>query len=437
MLENMLAKAIQLAQSWMQPFALLMIDLDRFKEVNDTLGHEIGDRLLKEIARRLATITRDPEGVARFGGDEFCMIIPNATEHDAREAACQIVTVLDREIEIGPHQLLVGASVGIALYPQDGDTAQTLLQHADVAMYEAKRNRTGHAVYDAVSDQHSVRRLSLVRELRDAIDHGGLELYYQPKIAIATSEFTGVEALLRWTHPTHGRIPPDQIIAVAEQTGLIRPLTRWVLDAALGQCEAWREDGLNISVAVNLSANCILDQQLIDWIHVWFSRRTVPSSRLVLEVTEGAMMADPAKSVEVLLQFAKMGIGVSVDDYGTGFSSLAYLKRLPINELKIDRSFVMEMLSNENDAVIVRSTVELAHSLGLRVVAEGVEDAQVLDLLATLGCDYAQGYHVCRPVPAAELLTWWKTRYPEFVASRIPPPAPAPSAATPLRVIQR
>jgi diguanylate cyclase (GGDEF)-like protein len=437
MLERMLTRAIHHAAPAHKSFALLMIDLDRFKEVNDTLGHELGDLLLKEIARRLLTISREPEGIARFGGDEFCMLIADADETAAREAASLIVQVLDRVIEIGPHQLLVGASVGIAMYPRDGETAQVLLQHADVAMYEAKRNRSGHSVYDPRSDQHSVRRLSLVHELRDAIEHGGLELHYQPKLAVATSEFIGVEALLRWTHPTHGRIAPDQIIAMAEQTGLIRPLTRWVLDAALSQNASWREAGLDISVAVNLSANSILDQPLIDWIHNWFAQRSAPPARLVLEVTESAMMADPGKSVEVLTKFAEMGIGISVDDYGTGFSSLAYLKRLPIDELKIDRSFVMEMLSSANDALIVRSTVELAHSLGLRVVAEGVEEAQALDLLATLGCDYAQGYHICRPVPAAELLAWWKSTYPLFVASRIPPAPPAPSAPTPLRIIQR
>lgn len=440
MLEKMLTNAIRLAQLEMQPFALLMIDLDRFKEVNDTLGHEVGDKLLKEIAQRMTTVARDPQCVARFGGDEFCMIIPNAKEHDARSAAILLNKVLDRVIEIDHHRLLVGASVGIALFPQDGGTAQVLLQHADVAMYEAKRNKTGHALYNSVSDQHSVRRLSLLRDLRDAIDNNGLELHYQPKLAITTSEFVGVEALLRWTHPVHGRIPPDQIIPIAEQTGAIRPLTRWVLNAALGQCEAWKQNGLDISVAVNLSANCILDQQLIDWINVWFSRHSLPPSRLILEVTEGAMMADPAKSVEVLVQFAKMGIGVSVDDYGTGFSSLAYLKRLPINELKIDRAFVMEMLSSDNDAVIVRSTIDLAHSLGLRIVAEGVENQETLDVLTALGCDYAQGYHISRPVTAGEVLVWWKTTYPKLIAARAVMDVPAPATTiktTPLRVVYR
>ncbi len=436
MLENMLSDAIRAAELSMRPFALLMIDLDRFKEVNDTLGHEIGDQLLREIARRLATVSREPDGVARFGGDEFCMVIPNAVESDAREAASQIVAILDRAIEIGPHQLLVGASVGIALYPKDGETAQSLLQHADVAMYDAKRNRTGHAVYNASSDEHSVRRLSLVRELRDAIENGSLELHYQPKLATATSNFCGVEALLRWTHPTHGRIPPEQVISVAEHTGLIRPLTRWVIDAALKQGSLWRDAGLNISIAVNISANSILDQQLIDWIHDWFSRHSFPPSQLILEVTEGAMMADPQKSADVLSRFAEMGIGISVDDFGTGFSSLAYLKRLPITELKIDRTFVMEMMSNKNDDLIVRSTIDLAHGLGLKVVAEGVEDAQVLELLASLGCDFAQGYHICRPAAAPELMDWWRTTYPKFIAARIPPPAQTPPSPASLRIIQ-
>jgi len=293
-------------------------------------------------------------------------------------------------------------------------------------------------LYNAVIDQHSMRRLSMMRELRDAIEHGSLELHYQPKLAVTTSQFVGVEALLRWTHPVHGRIAPDQVIPIAEQTGLIRPLTRWVLDTALTQCAAWKQQGLDISVAVNLSTNCILDQQLIDWINDWFACHTLPPSRLVLEITEGAMMVDLARAVEVLKQFAQMGIGISVDDYGTGFSSLAYLKRLPINELKIDRSFVMEMLSNENDAVIVRSTIELAHNLGLHIVAEGVESQDMLDALKTMGCDYAQGYHISRPVSADALLAWWKTTYPQFVTTST---AAAVSSGTPkpvpLRIVTR
>ncbi len=440
MLENMLSHNIAAAQASTQSFALLMIDLDRFKEVNDTLGHSIGDKLLQTIAQRLSAMSRHEENVARFGGDEFCMVIPNTTELAAGEVADLVIKQLDRVIEVDHHQLLVGASVGIALYPQNGEDVQTLMQHADVAMYEAKRNRAGHAFYNPVSDQHSVRQLSLVGELREAIESGSLELHYQPKLAIATSQFVGVEALLRWTHPTHGRISPDQIIPMAEQTGLIRPLTRWVLDTALRQCEMWRQNGMNISVAVNLSANCILDQQLMDWINQWFTRNALPPSRLVLEVTESAMMADPVKSIEVLTRFADKGISISVDDYGTGFSSLAYLKRLPIKEIKIDRSFVMEMLDDESNAVIVRSTIELAHNLGMHVVAEGVENQEILNLLAMLGCDYAQGYHISRPVSAADLQQWWKTTYPQFVAAQPPParpvPVPVPKLA-PLRLMHR
>lgn len=438
MLENMLSNNIAAAQASTQPFALLMIDLDRFKEVNDTLGHSIGDKLLQAIAQRLSAMPQHEDSAARFGGDEFCMVISNTTQQAACEVAGLVIKMLDRMIEIDHHQLLVGASVGIALYPQDGDDVQTLMQHADVAMYEAKKNRTGHAFYNAVSNQHSVRQLSLVGELRDAIENGSLELHYQPKFAIATSQFVGVEALLRWTHPTHGRISPDQIIPMAEQTGLIRPLTRWVLDTALRQCAAWRQNGMDISVAVNLSANCILDHHLMDWINQWFTRNDLPPSRLVLEVTESAMMADPVKSIEVLTQFADKGIGISVDDYGTGFSSLAYLKRLPIREIKIDRSFVMDMFTDESDAVIVRSTIDLAHNLGMQVVAEGVESQDILNLLAMLGCDYAQGYHISRPVCAADLQQWWRTTYLQFVAAQPPParPVDTPKSA-PLRLIQR
>ncbi len=437
MLENMLSNNIAAAQASTQPFALLMIDLDRFKEVNDTLGHSIGDKLLQAIAQRLSVMPQHEENVARFGGDEFCMVIPNTTQHAACEVASLVIKMLDRVIDIDHHQLLVGASVGIALYPQDGDDTQILMQHADVAMYEAKKNRTGYALYNAVCDQHSVRQLSLVHELRHAIETGALELHYQPKFAIATSQLVGVEALLRWTHPTHGRISPDQIIPMAEQTGLIRPLTRWVLDTALRQCETWRQNGMDISVAVNLSANCILDHHLMDWINQWFSCNALPPSRLVIEVTESAMMSDTVKSIEVLTQFAAKGIGISVDDYGTGFSSLAYLKRLPIKEIKIDRSFVMDMFTDESDAVIVRSTIDLAHNLGMQVVAEGVESQDILNLLAMLGCDYAQGYHISRPVCAADLQQWWKTTYPQFAAAQPPPARPVVPRSAPLRLIQR
>ncbi len=390
-----------------QSLALLMLDLDRFKEVNDTLGHDTGDRLLMEVGARLLDTLRDTDTIARLGGDEFCILLPESDVTVAQHIAARILRSMERSIEIENHQLLVGVSIGIAVYPEHGDTPQTLLQRANVAMYVAKRNKLGQALYTTESDQHSIKRLELTGDLREALATSELELHYQPKIDIASGTVTGVEALLRWTHPRHGHIPPDQVIPLAEQTGLIRPLTRWVLNTALQQCGEWQRAGIDIHVAVNLSAYCLQDNDLGDWIKDWFDQHDLATRHLVLEVTESAMMADPKKAIQVLNQLDAMGIHISIDDFGTGFSSLAYLKQLPIDELKIDKSFVLEMLEDENDAVIVRSTIDLAHNLGLRIVVEGVENQEMLDLLTILGCDYAQGYHISRPIPGKQFATWW------------------------------
>ena len=392
-----------------QPLALLMLDLDRFKEVNDTLGHDAGDRLLMEVGARLLNTVRETDTIARLGGDEFCILLPESGVETAQRIAVRILQSLEQSVDIETHQLLVSVSIGIAVYPEHGETPQILLQHADVAMYVAKRNKLGQALYTPENDQHSIKRLELTGDLREALARNALEVHYQPKIAIASGAITGVEALLRWTHPRHGRISPDQIIPLAEQTGLIRPLTRWVLDTALQQCAEWKNSGIDINVAINLSAYCLQDNSLGDWIKDWFDRHDLATRHLVLEVTESAMMSDPKKAIQVLTRLDAMGIRISIDDFGTGFSSLAYLKQLPIDELKIDKSFVLEMLENDNDAVIVRSTIDLAHNLGLRIVAEGVENQEMLNLLEILRCDYAQGYHISRPIPATEFRTWWSS----------------------------
>lgn len=410
LLMDRLQHSIVSAKRKHQTLALLMLDLDRFKEVNDTLGHDTGDRLLMEVGARLLDTLRETDTIARLGGDEFCILLPESDAEVAQKIALRILQSLEQSITIDTHQLLVGASIGIAVYPEHGDTPQTLLQRADVAMYVAKRNKLGQALYTTESDQHSVKRLELTGDLRAALTGNELELHYQPKIQIAGGAITGVEALLRWTHPRYGRIPPDQIIPLAEQTGLIRPLTRWVLDTALQQCAEWKRSGIDIHVAVNLSAYCLQDSGLTDWIQAWFDQHPLTTQHLILEVTESAMMSDPKQAIQVLTQLDAMGINISVDDFGTGFSSLAYLKQLPIDELKIDKSFVMDMLKNDNDAVIVRSTIDLAHNLGMRIVAEGVESQEMLDLLEILSCDFAQGYHISRPIPGAEFSAWWSSK---------------------------
>jgi EAL domain-containing protein (putative c-di-GMP-specific phosphodiesterase class I) len=314
--------------------------------------------------------------------------------------------VLEQPFALGGLQLEIDASIGIALAPDHGTDADTLLRRADVAMYVAKRSGVGHAVYSAEQDQHSPMRLALVSELRHAIDENELSLYFQPKVSLATSQVTSVEALVRWKHSRHGMLSPDLFIPIAEQTGLIRPLSEWVLEAALRQYNRWRQDDLDLGVAVNLSMRNLHEPELAEMIRHLLARWGVPPARLTIEITESSLMADAARAMEVLDRLRGMGVGISIDDFGTGYSSLAYLKRLPVQELKIDKSFVSHMARDDNDAAIVRSTIGLAHDLGLAVVAEGVEDETTLERLTSISCDVIQGYFVSRALPAAALTTW-------------------------------
>ncbi len=302
------------------------------------------------------------------------------------------------------------ASFGIACYPKHGADAETLLQHADVAMYLAKDEHVGHAFYSPERDPYSPDRLTLVGELRRAISDDELVLYYQPMLDLRTAEFTGVEALVRWAHPVRGLLSPDVFVPMAEHTGMIGPLTIWVLDRALGQCAAWRRDGRDLSVAVNLAAQSLLDPLLISDITRLLEKHGVPPTCLALEITESSLMSEFGCSTAALEELSAMGIRLSIDDFGTGYSSLSLLKRLPVDEIKIDKSFVMGMDANANDAVIVRSTVDLGRNLGLRVVAEGVDTERLLSRLRTLGCDSAQGFLLSRPIPAGELEDWFGTR---------------------------
>jgi len=387
--------------------AVMLLDLDRFKEVNDTLGHESGDKLLKQIALRLTGLLGDRGHICRLGGDEFALLLPEL-EHigEAGEVARQILAALEQPFAVGDMKLEVGGSIGVALAPVDGETSTTLLQRADVAMYAAKDARTGWELYAKEQDRYSPRRLALASDLRHAVEENELALHYQPKAELGSGRVSGVEALVRWNHPEYGMIPPDEFIPLAEHTGLIRPLTSWVLDEAVRQARMWSDRGIPLSMAVNLSVRSLMDGALPDEVAATLERASMDAHSLTLEITESTIMADPNRAIGILTRLSDFGVALSIDDFGTGYSSLAYLKRLPVDEVKVDRSFVMNMATDQDDAVIVRSTVDLARNLGLRVVAEGVEDDVTWDRLRHLGCDAVQGYYLARPMPAPQLTPW-------------------------------
>ena len=407
MLHEQLCSVIRLAESGGQPASLLLLDLDRFKEVNDTLGHHVGDLLLQQLASRMQQELGATETVARIGGDEFAIALPAADAQAAATVARLMLRALEEHFQIEQHHLDIGGSIGIAVYPEHGTDPQTLLRHADVAMYEAKRAKIGVALYEQALDQHTLRRMALKQELRHAIADDLLRLVYQPKVAIASGRVCGVEALLRWPHPVHGFIPPADFIPVAEESGMIIPLTDWVLETAIVQARAWQDAGHTIPIAVNLSAHSLQDQRLLGVVARLLERHGVRPENLTMEITESTLMTDPARAREVLVQLHGMGIRVAIDDFGTGYSSLGYLKALPVDEVKIDKSFVLGMGNgDQKDAAIVRSVVAMAHALGMEVVAEGVEDLSTYKLLRDLGSDVAQGYYLSRPQPAADLTRW-------------------------------
>ncbi|MCC7367415.1 MAG: EAL domain-containing protein [Chloroflexi bacterium] len=386
--------------------ALIVMDLDRFKDVNDTLGHQAGDALLQQVSGRLQSALRTSDTVARLGGDEFAILLPSVRIQGGIGVAQKILRALERPFTIGEQEITVAASLGITACPDHGDDSATLMRRADVAMYVAKRNNGGFAVYSPEHDQNNVDRLAIASELRRAIDNGELRLHYQPKVSFKTGQVIRVEALVRWQHPEQGLVPPDRFIPVAEQTGLIRPLGQWVLEEALSQYHTWRDNGLRVPIAVNLSMHNLQEPELPAQIGGMLARWGIPPSELVLEITETTLMADPIRTKDVLNRLRGLGIQISIDDFGVGHSTFSYLKHLPVNEIKIDRSFVQEMNLNESDAAIVRSTIDLAHSLGLAVVAEGIENEETWDRLSGMGCDVAQGYYLSRPL-APEAFSLW------------------------------
>ena len=414
LLQDRVNQAIGMAVRDGRPFALCVIDLDRFKDVNDSLGHLAGDQLLQEVAYRLRQALRATDTVARLGGDEFAIVLPEADAEAATLAAQKLVEALAASLVLEGHEVAVGASIGIALFPENGDDADTLLRRADVAMYVAKQARGGYALYAPDQDQSSSQRLSLVGALRRAIADDELTLHYQPKVDCRTGAVAGVEALVRWQHPQYGLMAPDQFIPLAEQTGLIRPLTRWVMNAAVSQTRKWHDQGLLLSVAVNLSAHDLQDAELAVWVRQLLARWNVGAEWLKLELTESALMADPTQALQVLTELCDLGVRIAIDDFGTGYSSLGYLKRLPAHEIKIDRSFVADMAAQERDHAIVRSTIDLGHNLGLSAVAEGVEDKRTLELLIRLGCDLAQGFYLSRPLPPESVAEWCRNRADEL-----------------------
>lgn len=412
-------------------FSIFIMDLNRFKEVNDTLGHHVGDRLLRDVGTRLRSVLResdiffqlkkdqlrgfDWEFVARLGGDEFAALLPTIDSMDkAAIVARKIITVMDKPFMLEGRSFSIGISIGIALSPIHGVDGNTLMRRADVAMYVAKNRLLGFSCYESEQDQDSLLLLTMENELRDAIKNNHFVLYYQPKIHLATNRVYGVEALLRWNHPQRGMIPPAQFIPLAEQSTLINPLTYWVLDAALKQINLWKDNNVNINMAINISALNFMESDFETVVVEKLREHNIEGSALTLELTESEIMSDPDRVLAILTRLSQKGIRISIDDFGTGYSSLSYLKKLPVSEIKIDKTFISDIRNDVNDEAIVRSTIDLARNMGLISVAEGVEDLATMEYLKKIGCDIVQGYYVCYPISAAEFIEWLKIQVVSF-----------------------
>jgi len=385
-------------------FAVMLLDLDRFKEINDTLGHESGDHVLVEVARRLRAAVRASDTVVRLGGDEFAVLARTVEHAEAAQAVADGVrAALGGPITVADVLIDLDASLGVALAPDHGADVETLIRRADIAMYLAKELRTGVELYTSDHDHYSPERLQLVAELRRAISDGEIVCHYQPQAELSTGELRGVEALVRWQHPERGLLGPDVFVPLAERTGLVRALTRHVLAAAVAQCRTWHELGIELAVSVNITGRDLLDVQLPDEVAALLAESGLEPRFLELEITENTILADPLRARAILMRLSELGVRLAIDDFGSGNSSLGYLKRLPVDVLKIDKSFVLNMDHDEDDEVIVRSTISLGHNLGLSVVAEGVETRAAWDKLVAMGCDVGQGFFLSRPVPAGSL----------------------------------
>lgn len=400
MFNNQLQNLISSSSATNEKFILILSDLDRFKDINDTLGHHIGDIVLQQVGERLHETLRSKDMVARLGGDEFGILLADTTLDQGALILKKILDSFELPFDVEGHHLDIGISMGIVEYPLHGDDVNILIQRADVAMYNAKNKHIGYSVYQSSEDSHAVSRLALAAELRQALINETLQLYYQPKIDLKTGEIYGAEALLRWEHKDRGFISPEEFIPLAEHTGLIQPLSCMVMETAAKQCALWNEMGHKMEISVNISMNCMHDAKLPNDINKIIVSNKIEPSQITLELTENIFIKDPIRSKKILDNISSMGIGISIDDFGTGYSSLAYLKQLPVNEIKIDRSFVMEMADDENDEVIVRTTIDLAHNMGIKVVAEGVESLAIANKLKEFNCDAAQGYYLGRPMLA-------------------------------------
>ncbi len=407
--EERLKEALHQAERHHQPLAVLLVDMDGFREVNNSLGFQQGDILLKEVARRQRRELQGEGMVARMRGDEFAILLPKADAESAAVCAQRINLAMSEPFVLDGLRIDMRASVGIVIFPDHGADVEELMRKVDVAMSKAKETGGGFVIYSSEQDENRSRRLTLAGDLRRAIENGELQLYFQPKIDIATRRTCGVEALARWHHPEHGMISPTEFIALAEHTGLIRPLTNWVLQSAMRQSHVWRQAGIDIPIAANLSARNLREVMLLEQIKEFSRQWRIEPGMLELEITESTIMDDPAGALDILRQLHDLGIPIFIDDFGTGYSSLSYLQKLPVDSLKIDKSFVIDMLGSKDAATIVRSTITLAHDLGLKVVAEGVENQAQLDQLTALGCDVAQGFYIGKPMPEAAFREWLAT----------------------------
>ncbi|TVO69707.1 bifunctional diguanylate cyclase/phosphodiesterase [Sedimenticola selenatireducens] len=405
-LEEHLDDAITGVHSRNHSLALLLFDLERLRDINDTLGFEAGNKVMQVSAQRIAQETEKGEFVARMRGDEFALLLPESDADHAEQTVLRILALLNQPFSVNDFSLVVRANVGIVLFPEHGTDGEQIIRRANLAMQLAKLSGNGYAFYSPEQDVDKKRHLALASDLNRALQDNALELYYQPKISMRSGHVNGFEALARWSHPTHGMIPPDEFIALAERTGMIRAITDWVLASALRQLTTLRQAGIHLPIAVNLSAINLQDPRLLDKIQEMCAACNMEKGMLELEITESAVMADPVGALEILSRLSDLGMPLYIDDFGTGYSSLSYLKKLPVATIKIDRSFVADMLDDADSASIVRSTITLAHDMALTVVAEGVEDEAVWAQLKALGCDAGQGYYMGRPMPASEVERW-------------------------------
>ncbi len=405
---QLLQQAMLTTQRRSKPLALLLIEVDRFREINATFGHHWGEVLLQQISARLRNTLRKSDVIARLGGAEFALLLSGSNENASVRVAGRILRALEQPFVVDGYTVDIGVNIGIALHSQPDEEAHALMRRAVVAAHIAERTGSGYAFYAAEHDRYRPDRLVLRADLRHALKHDQLLLHYQPQINLTTGHIAQVEALVRWQHPQHGLLLPNQFVPLAEQTGLIRPLSLWVLNTVLRQCQVWQQEKLDLRLSINLSMWDLQDVQLPDTLSQILQTWNVPHDIVEVEIVESALAADLERTVEILTRLRERGVRIAIDDFGTGYSSLLYLKQLPVHTIKIDKSFIKD-LRNEHDATIVRSAIELGHALRLNVVAEGVEDRETYDILRTLGCDVAQGNYISYPLPALEFTRWLQT----------------------------